>query len=385
MPGARAMVRIAGLLFTALGLLVASRARATVGSGGRSSVRNDVYMDEQIVVVSPTAHSWLELGDKIEIDAGFGLDVLTGATPVLTTDAITSATYFSETRRGANAAVTYRPRSTWDLHASTAVSLESDHETVSPAAGASTELFHRMSTLGLDYAFVHERVGLASDPSYQQMTLGHMVDLRWAQILRRGTAMMFIATGQLSNCDQALGCHANPYRRVPILTPGGGILMTARERHPDRRLRGAAAVRLRQYLGHDLALHGGYRFYGDDWNTTGHTGDLALVKTFLGGRLRARVEGRFTWQEPASFYRNNYEITDVTEFEVPSYRSADREVTRMYNGLAGVRFDHQFALPRDVSLGINTRVSRIWYRYLNYSVLDSRNAWIIGVGLQLEY
>jgi hypothetical protein len=142
---------------------------------------------------------------------------------------------------------------------------------------------------------------------------------------------------------------------------------------------------LSQYLGREFALHAGYRFYGDDWWMTGHTADLGIAKSFLGDSLLARVEGRFSWQDAASFYRDDYLGAVSGPIEVPAYRSADREMARMYNTTVAARAEYSVAARAGLRLGVNARVARVWYRYVDYSALPSRNAWVIGGGLMIDY
>jgi hypothetical protein len=354
-----------------------------VSAEGNAKARSDVYADEWIVVVSPAALAETQIG-PVTVEGGFSLDVLSGATPVLVADAMTSATYFSETRRDGHVSVTYAPGSTASIDARAVVSVEPDHVTAQPGVGASVELFDRMTTLEVDYAFSHERVGSVHEPGLWARTLGHAVNLRWTQILGRTSSLSVVLSGQRTDCERPLGCQANPYRRVAVFDEDGGLLTTARESHPGLRMRAALGVRLAQYLGAGFALHAWYRFYADTWQMTAHTGQVSIARGFLDDRLTARVEGRMTWQDSASFFADDY-VSAGSTLSVPEFRSADRELSRMLAGAATLRCDYRFPSSRGIQLSVNSRLSRAWYRYANYHELPRRNAWMVGAGLGLDY
>ena len=350
---------------------------------GKSVARADVYADEWIVVVSPAALADVQLG-PVTVEGGFSLDILSGATPLLVADAISSATYFSETRRDGHVSVTYAPASSATVDARAIVSVEPDHLTAQPGVGGSIEVLDRMTTLGADYSFTYERVGSVHEPQLWALTLGHAVNLRWAQIFTKTTSLNTVLSGQMTDCELPLGCQANPYRRVAILDDSRAVLTTARERHPERRMRAALGTRLAQYLGAGFALHAWYRFYIDTWRMTAHTGELTLARGFFHEHLTARIGGRVSWQDSASFFRDDY-LSSASDLRVPEFRSADRELSRLLMGAATVRIDHHLPPTGPVGLSINARLSRAWYRYADYHELPRRNAWMVGAGLGIEY
>lgn len=367
-----------------LGLAMAAWPTGATADEHFVGVRTDVYGDEWIIVLSPAARARANIADSVELEGGLALDVLSGSTPLLATDAMTSATYFSEVRRDAHLSIKYARESTWDAGVAGAVSIEPDHITMNATASGRVEAFQRMTTFAGSYSFLHERVGTVHDPNTWALTLGHLANLSISQIVTRTTNLTGLLSGQYTTCAERLGCQANPYRAVPMVGDDGSIVVTAMERHPDRRARGAAALRLHQYLGHGLGFQAGYRFYADTWKVMAHTGDAALVASLFSRSFTVRAEGRFTWQDTASFFRGTYE-TDAGDPTVPEYRSGDRELARMFNVLAGARAEYTLPATGPIRLHVNSRLSRVWYRYLNYSPLPRRNAWLMGVGINGEF
>ncbi len=371
-------MQLTRILVVAMTLLTSTR-----GAAHDVRARTDVYVDPWIVVISPAARASVDLdrGARWQLDGSFGVDVLSGATPIFSTDVVTAATEFTETRYGGGAKVAFSPRPEWTVDVSYAVSVEPDHRTHAATVGGSVELFDRMSTLGVSYAFLHEDVGLSFDRSYEQLTLGHRVDASWTQILARRSVLSILATTDFTDCDPELGCQANPYRFVAILGPTAGDPVTAitPERHPKRRVRGAGSLRYIQGFNHGLAVHTGYRYYRDTWRVDGHTVDLGLAKSSFSGRLLARITARGTLQSAAAFFRDDYRQPAGTPF-VPRHRTGDLELSPSTNLMASGRAEYRPFLRAPVRLSVSARLAHIWYRYAA-TERPRRNAWIAGAGL----
>lgn len=340
-----------------------------------TGARVDTYSDGQIDVVTPAARL-LHPFDGGEVEARYALDVLSGATRTLTADGISAATRFTERRHEGVVSGRWRPTTGDALGASYAVSVEPDFRTHRVGVEGEVELFERMVTLGASYNLDLNTAGRSDVPRYAQDAVGHALDLRWGQVLGRRTTATALASGRADFCDALLGCQASPYRYVAIGRDVGEVVP---ERHPDLRVRGAAALRLTQGLVRGLALHAGYRFYADTWDIRAHTTDLALAVGLWADRLVVRGEGRFTWQGAASFYRDTYEGTDDL---VPAYRTADRELASLWDVAAGGRLEGSLSgLGPLMRVRVNARVTRLWYRYRDYSELPRRDAWLAGGGV----
>ena len=347
----------------------------------RVALRTDVYTDEMLTVVSPATDASFDISETVAAAAGFSADLISGATPALVTDVVTAATEFQDRREEARAGVTVTPEPTWTIGATGTLSTESDYDARLLSATAGTELFERMAAVELSYTFSDERIGRAGDPTPRARARGHALDLSWTHILGPRTTLGLLVSGRYSACDESLGCQANPYRFVPIVDfATGAILVAPAERHPDHRTRGAAALRLRHAFFRGVALHGGTRVYTDSWGVAGYTSDAALAKSAAGNRLIARLEGRLTWQRSASFYKDDY-VTDASQIEIPHFRTGDRELSSLYDVLAGARVSYRLPPVGGLTLTTAARAARIWYRYRDYGGYPERNAWLAGLGV----
>lgn len=361
----------------------------TVASGqNQTRTRVDVYADEWITVISPGASGSVAATDQVRVDAGYAVDILSGATHVLTADAVSSATHFDEIRHEAHLATSILVTPRWNVGAGYTMSFEPDYVTHAVTLSTGSEILDRMAQWSVAYSASFETLGQVTDERFSEAGHGHALTLGWTHILGKTTTITGTLSGSLSFCGSLIGCHSNPYRFVPIVTsadPLSGIAFTLRERHPDDRFRGAAGVRVAQHLGSGFAISGGYRFYGDSWEVIGHTAETALSFGAWDERLVLRLEGRGSLQGAASFFRDDYRTVQGSGVG-PTYRSADRELSELMTGQLGLSVAVHFpAVGPFVRLGVNARIARAAYRYEDVSEFPQRHAWIAGGGVDAEF
>lgn len=341
--------------------------------------RVDVYADGAIVVVAPGTRVSVQVDPKTRVDAGHLVNFVSGATPVLAVDSVSSATDFREVRHGLDLAVSRTTDQRVTVTGSYVASLESDYTAHGPGVSVSAEILQRMATVTAGWRMRVDNNSVSTGEPISEASLTNELDLRWVQILGRTTRLTGLLNGAVLVCGEQLGCNASPYRYVPAVHDRD-VLYTLRERHPTRRIRGAAALRLSQALGSVAALHVGYRYYADTWGVQAHTADLSVAIALFGERLILRPKGRFTWQTAASFW------SEGLGQAVPEFRTADRELSGLWNVSVGATAELAFfTVGRARRLAPTLRVQHTWYRYPDYAALPSRNAWLIGGGLDAEF
>ncbi len=351
-------------------------------AGGKASTRLDVYSDDNMDVIVPAVlGGWEE--ENWAVEGRYLADVISGATQVWTPDLISSATTFSEVRHSGGVAGTYKPAAEHAVTVGYDASLEPDYRTHAGSASYRVELFERSSTLSVGYGLSAETLGQVSDDTLAERTTTHRLDLGWDQIMGPSTAGALLLTGVASKCGREHGCLANPYRFVAVSMKDDAKLAVP-ERNPDSLYRTAIGGRLSQAVGKTAALHGGYRFYLDSWQVTGHTLDVGTKLMTLEDRLLLGLRTRLSTQTAASFFRGTY--GGGHDFIVPVYRTADRELSglRMFElaGRAGWTF--QGVGPLD-TLKISARLGRAWYRYPESPALPRRGAWLGGGGFDSTF
>jgi len=348
----------------------------------RAGVRVDVYTDEWIQVVSPAIEGGFGVGAGVQVNGGYSVDVLSGATRTQTVDVVSSATTFSERRHQASLSATASRHADRSATVGYTLSAEPDYVSNVGSVGFSKEILERMATVGGTYRLGRDRFGTATGEAVEGSAINQSLELGWSHILSRRTKGSLTLAGDYSACAESLGCQSSAYRFVPVLDLGAPqSLLSLRERHPETRLRGAGALRLSQALSTELALHASYRYYADSWEVRGHTASLAAARTLLDERLMVRLDARGGWQRPASFYRDNYAIDGELSEQLPDYRSADPELAGVTSAMARGRVSWTwFSLGPLMEFGPNVRVARLWYRYHELEELPERDAWMIGGG-----
>ncbi len=368
----------AGALVAALAAAT-SLAHAAEGEPSTAGARVDVYIDEHIVVVAPQARTSVEIGeDGLRVDGGHLVNVISGATPVLTADAITSATRFTEVRHGLDLSLSGPLAEHVTLRGGAMASLEGDFQTAGPTLSLTGDAFGEMSRFAFNWRLRVERVTPGTGEPLADVGVAQEIDLTWTQILSRTTRMTVLLSGHAGFCGETFGCQANPYRYVPV----GDFSL--REKHPHRRFRFAAGARVSQSLAPPVALHGGYRFYVDTWRVHAHTADLAVAVALLGDRFIVRTSGRFGWQSGAAFYRDEYALNDGDV--APAWVTGDRELSRLWDVMVAVRGEWRaFAVGPFDRLSPSLRFAHVYYRYPDYSESPQRHAWLVGAGVDAVF
>ena len=358
------------------GLLAVGAARAADPTTHieEASTRVDVYADGWVTVVGPNANVSAALTEAWSVEGSWTADIISGATPHITTDAISSATPFHELRNGASVEVEAAPTTSWSMHGSYAGSVESDFVSHSAGLGGKVDALKRMLTLGADFHTRFETTGRADDSWYSEPANAQLLDLSLVWIVGRKTRAIVLASGEWDSCSPDLGCVANPYRKVAI---ADGLVLS--ERHPDTRGRASGALRLSQALGAATALHGGYRYYADTWEVSGHTADLSLARSLFADQLILRANGRFARQGAASFWGPTYGGT-------PEWRTGDRDLGPLSSWQAGLAIEgSRYGLGRLSRLSLSAHVDRLWLHHDDFAEDDSHDAWLAGGGLDVAF
>lgn len=345
--------------------------------------RVEVYTDGWITVISPATQVSVAATEQITVVGGVHVDDISGATLVVQADAITSATQVSERRVQGDVAVDFAGGQTWGVGAGVYASQEPDYTVTDGSFTVRTELFDRAASVVASLHLSHEGVGRKGDPGFLEHTWAQALNLSWVHILGPNTKLSVFGTLQHASCEDGLGCHANPYRTVAVLDDGR-IWGVVQERHPDRRGRGAGALRLSQALGDRAGVHVGYRLYGDTWGVLGHTGRATGAVSLVDDRVLLKLDGRAVVQGPASFHQDTL-VADA-DGKVPEYRTADRELGGVRDLMVGgTAVGSLYALGPVARLDLSVRVARVWYWYPNDTEVPERQAWVLGGGIDARF
>ena len=354
---------------------------------GRANVYQDDDKTTVITFLTEASGSVRDLtlraGALADIQSSASVDVVTNATPG------TEAKY-TEPRLEFSASAAYRLDWSAPLTMSAGYILSNEHDYRSDtvSVGSSIDLFQRNSTLAVGYSLGFNEIWrggirrfLDGGASSGRPTTGidpffaprdktrHALDISWTQVLGRRTV------GAVSySLAVESGFLSSPYRFVRT---SDGAFRTS-ELHPDRRVRHAVGLRIRQYLFRDAAIEGTYRFYGDEWGVFSNTIGAAFL-WHPWPRLELDVHDRIYWQTDASFYEPSYARPE-------EIMTGDKELSRFWDNMIGVRAGVLLGSFGPVDrLRFDAKFDWLRFEYSNFPRRPRLNAYVSQFGVLGEF
>ncbi len=172
--------------------------------------------------------------------------------------------------------------------------------------------------------------------------------------------------------NEVRGIQHNSYRSVYA----GGTGQP--ERHPDKRSRRDAFIKLNRYFQNRSSVNLSYKYYTDDWGVDSHTIG-ARLNQYLTRRVLVRYRYRYYTQGDAWFYQKEY--TDQTG--VDGYLSGDYRMDRFKAHLFGSRID--WVLADSVYRIPGATKPRIVCKYERYFNSNNFSANIFESGLAVSF
>ena len=305
----------------------------------------------------------------------------------------TASPNWTELRHAGSLEVGYRPGGLGGALAA-AVSSEPDYFSFGADLRANSEIARKNATLELGVSYARDIAGRKDTPfsvySLELDRYGAAASLEL--VLDRATTF----TPVLDIVYES-GRQEKPYRYLPIfddssvsrISPGASpelvneVRLPGRvaEHLPDARARSALTGRLAHRFRRSTLLLTD-RLYADDWGMLATTMDLRFVIE-LSRRFSLWPHGHAHVQSGASFWRlANVRRIDSGMFEVPIWRTGDRELSPLWSATLGpgVRWDFGGADPRAWS-GL-FELEATYTRYLDALYIDER--WAGFASVQLE-
>jgi hypothetical protein len=338
---------------------VAAAPPASANSEGAARVtyfREPSTSNAGITVVHPQLDVAAALGSSFNLNAGYEVDIVTGASPktfgptkgVDAVDAVSQATHFSDTRHQVKGGFDFsRPSS--GLSAGYSYGWESDYRSHSISASSRSDLLDHNFTLAFAYTHNFDSVCDANNSAVEAQPLelkplsasthcfqstmtdvtSHRLNIDTFEPSLTWTASPRLLLQGGTTVQVLDGFQSNPYRSVRI----GSQHRTPQEHMPQYRQRYAIFGRA-AYALPDLraSLMATVRFYRDSWAVQATTADLNFNK-YLAPQLLVNIRGRYHRQSEASFYRSG--IDYVTRGPAGQYWTGDRELSPMSNYLVG--------------------------------------------------
>jgi hypothetical protein len=277
--------------------------------------------------------------------------------------------------------------------ANVAVSVEPDYIARSVGLALSTDLRSKMVTPTLAYNFGFDILGRAETPLdvFRQDIYRHTVDAGVSFVIDASTVVVGGATAEF-----ILGDTSKPYRHIPMFTsalasqiPSGAtreLIASNRlpfaplEQLPTDRSRfalfGRAAKRFEK-----VTIRGDERLYVDSWGQFASTTDGRFYFD-LNDDLRLGAHLRFNAQGPVSFWKRAYvaELLPTGTWNVPQFRTSDRELGPLVGVTAGVNMRWAFARV----LALQLQAEGLYNQYLDHIYVFNRMGLFTAATLELE-
>ncbi len=348
-----AFAAVAALLALAAG---AGRAAANTEASSRVTIfREPSTGNAGITVIHPQVDASAALSSTFNINAGYEVDVVSGATPRIFgpsngVDAVSGATKFSDVRQEVKGGFDFN-RATSGLSASYSYGWESDYKSNAISASSHSDLVDHNFTLAVGYTHNFDTVCDANNGAALGQPLNLQPLASSAHCFQSGMADVTTHRLSIDSFEPSLtwtatprfvvqggttiqildGFQSNPYRAVLV----GSQHRTPQEHMPNFRQRYAVFGRGAYALPDARAsLTGGIRLYRDSWAVMAETAELNYNQ-YVQQNFLFTLRGRYHQQTGASFYRTSRDYQTLGP--AGQYWTGDRELSPMSNFLGSAK------------------------------------------------
>ena len=295
---------LAALLQAAMAMpILVMPMRAGAVEAGEAGLSVLYYRERGLMkVTEPVGWARLQLAGGWEVNASAVVDVVTGASPQVVSNAsgtpvqsLTGAS-INDRRRGGDLKIAKRIGEV-TLAASRTRSDEEDYRSRAYGLEARWDVNDRLTTLQAGYGKANDRVRSVVDPTLDERRDTQDYLLGVTQVLSP------VAVVQSSvQASRGRGWYSDPYKLTLTFYPEGGLPVLVADSRPDHRESLAWLTRYRhRYPGTAGTLQAEYRYFRDDWGVRAHALELAWSQD-LGSDWALRPALRYATQSAASFY-----------------------------------------------------------------------------------
>ena len=297
-------------------------------AGAAVGIRTLWYREDgnRMKVTEPVAWVKTPIGDKWELAASATVDMVSGASPIISSNAdgkpaqIYTGASITDRRKAYDVSLTrkFGELNENTLGVSFARSDEKDYESKAVGLNATFDFNERNTTLAFGLGSRNDRVMSVTDRTLDRARDAKEYLIGVTQLIDRRTLVQSNVT-----VTRLTGYLNDPYKLTFSLYRDGlrPAAVLVRDLRPESRTQIAWLTRAKRALSESGAVVSAeYRFYRDDWGIRSHT----LAGTWLQTLNDTwQVEGglRYYSQSKADFYRNA-----ITQRPVPSLTSSDQRL-----------------------------------------------------------
>lgn len=310
-------------------LLVGAGAVAGVLPEDRADALYHYYDGGGVQIDGPSLLMRKSVGQSFSLFGNYYEDAISSAS----IDVVTTASPYDESRTEYSLGFDYL-RGDTTMSFAYGNSDEDDYQADTFNFGIAQDIFGGMTTVTLGYGKGNDTVMSNADPDFEEDMDRQSYRLGVSQVITRN---MLASVNYEVVTDE--GFLNNPYRSVRYLDAASGTGYSFQpERYPNTRTSNAVGVRSRYFLPYRAAVHGGYRFFTDDWDIDAHNADLGYTHPI--GPWSFELGYRYYTQSAAEFFSDLFPYQDAQNFlardkELSSFNSHTFQVGVSYDFIEG--------------------------------------------------
>jgi hypothetical protein len=303
--------------------------------------------NDHVTVVTPSIALGIENVSGASLHATYLVDVVSAASADIVS---TASPRWREVREAGSVSVGYKPRD-FGVTVGGSVSSEPDYLSYGAYALVTKDFNEKNLSLFFGYGFSHDTIGRCGDNGIctafsvfsrelQRGSFNGGVDV----VINSASLASIVADVVIENGDQS-----KPYRYVPMFSPdvaprvpkGASIDLVNASKLPERPLEQLPLLRERFALTARYAhrfdastLRLEERGYRDSWGLLASSSDARWIFD-LGKRFALWPHARFHIQTPVSFWQLAYVSAPAPAWDLPAYRTGDRELGPLWTVQGG--------------------------------------------------
>ncbi|HEY5145705.1 MAG TPA: DUF3570 domain-containing protein [Polyangiaceae bacterium] len=362
----------------------------------RASFEIAGYNDnDHVTVVTPSVALGIDNVSGASLQATYLVDVVSAASADIVS---TASPRWHEVRQAGSLSAAYKPHD-FGIAVGGSVSSEPDYLSYGAYATVTKDFDEKNWSLFFGYGFSHDTIGRCGDSGLctpfsvfaRQLQRGSFnggLDF----VVNRTTLGSLVADVVIENGDQS-----KPYRYIPMFAPtvaptvakGASIDWVNTHRLPERPLEQLPLSRDRFALTARVAhrfeastLRLEERVYRDSWGLLASSTDARWVFD-LGKRFAVWPHARFHVQEPVSFWQLAYVSAPAPAWNLPEYRTGDRELGPLWTAEGGLGIKWYLGRAADPSQwALQLTADEMYTAFLDDLYLSNRVAGLAALGLE---
>ncbi len=365
----------------------------------RASMEMAAYNDsDHVTVVTPSIAAGIENVSGASLHGTYLVDVVSAASADIVS---TASRRWEEVRQAGTLSADYKPHD-FGVGIGGSISSEPDYLSYGAYATVTKDFDEKNWTLFFGYGFSHDTAGRCGtgdgctpfsvfSRDLQRGSFNAGVDF----VIDRESIGSIAADLVIENGDQS-----KVYRYIPMFTPdvapnvpkGASIDWVNAHRAPERPLEQLPLSRRR------FALTGRYahrfeastirleeRIYDDSWGLIASSSDARWIFD-LGRRFAVWPHARFHAQSSVSFWQLAYVSAPAPDWNLPLYRTGDRELGPLWTTEGGFGVKWYFGGAADPEkLGLQLTADAMYTSFTNDLYLTFRTAGLAALSFEGEF